>query len=165
LWFGKTRSAHLDEPVVRQNGVGVHERELLAFGTSTASHNAVAFLKTIPARWLIIGAIIAGTSPLHIAAQPQRPTKVVRATTVNRTADGHPDLQGVWANSTITRLERPKDLGDNEFFTKRRLQHLKRTSSCIPEPPSASLKIGPPANSMNATFRQARRSCLIAGRR
>jgi hypothetical protein len=26
-----------------------------------------------------------------------------------RTADGHPDLQGVWTNVTLTKLERPKD--------------------------------------------------------
>jgi hypothetical protein len=29
--------------------------------------------------------------------------------TVPRTTDGHPDLQGVWTNVTLTRLERPKD--------------------------------------------------------
>jgi hypothetical protein len=31
---------------------------------------------------------------------------------VPRTADGHPDLQGVWTNATITPLERPKEFGD-----------------------------------------------------
>ncbi|MBL8269112.1 hypothetical protein [Steroidobacter sp.] len=29
-----------------------------------------------------------------------------------RTADGHPDLQGVWTNATITPLERPKEFGE-----------------------------------------------------
>ena len=33
-----------------------------------------------------------------------------------RTPDGHPDLQGVWDNSTLTPLERPADLLDQEFF-------------------------------------------------
>jgi hypothetical protein len=34
-----------------------------------------------------------------------------------RTADGHPDLQGVFTNATVTPFERPKDLGAKEFFT------------------------------------------------
>ena len=35
-----------------------------------------------------------------------------------RTPDGHPDLQGVWTNATITPLERPRELGAKEFFTE-----------------------------------------------
>ena len=34
-----------------------------------------------------------------------------------RTPDGHPDLQGVWTNVTITPLERPANLAGKEFFT------------------------------------------------
>jgi hypothetical protein len=34
-----------------------------------------------------------------------------------RTADGQPDLQGIWDYRTITPLERPKDLGTKAFFT------------------------------------------------
>ena len=34
-----------------------------------------------------------------------------------KTADGQPDLQGVWNNATITTLERPPELGSKEFFT------------------------------------------------
>jgi hypothetical protein len=37
--------------------------------------------------------------------------------TVPRLADGHPDLQGIWTNKTITPFERSKDLGNKEFFT------------------------------------------------
>lgn len=35
-----------------------------------------------------------------------------------RTADGVPDLQGVYTNSSPVPLERPKELGSKEFFTK-----------------------------------------------
>jgi len=34
-----------------------------------------------------------------------------------RTADGQPDLQGVWTNATITPFERPDTLRDREFLT------------------------------------------------
>src|SRR6267142_3299922 len=37
--------------------------------------------------------------------------------TVPRTLDGKPDLQGVWDFRTITPLERPRELGDKAFFT------------------------------------------------
>ncbi len=36
---------------------------------------------------------------------------------VPRTIDGHPDLQGVWENNTITPVERPDVFGDKEFLT------------------------------------------------
>ena len=38
--------------------------------------------------------------------------------TPSRTRDGHPDLQGIWTNATITPLERPRELGAKEFFTE-----------------------------------------------
>ena len=36
---------------------------------------------------------------------------------VGRTADGHPDLQGIWTNVSITPLERPRNLAAKAFFT------------------------------------------------
>ena len=35
-----------------------------------------------------------------------------------RTADGHPDLQGIWTNATLTPLQRPADLASKPFFTE-----------------------------------------------
>jgi hypothetical protein len=35
-----------------------------------------------------------------------------------RTPDGHPDLQGIWDNSAVTPLERPKEFAAQEFFTE-----------------------------------------------
>jgi predicted amidohydrolase YtcJ len=40
------------------------------------------------------------------------------APNVPRTPDGHPDLQGIWTNSTLTPLERPADLAAKAFFTR-----------------------------------------------
>jgi hypothetical protein len=34
-----------------------------------------------------------------------------------RAPAGHPDLQGLWSNETLTPLERPRDLASKEFFT------------------------------------------------
>src|SRR5271154_278013 len=35
-----------------------------------------------------------------------------------RTADGQPDLEGVWTNSTLTPLERPAEFAGKEFLTE-----------------------------------------------
>ena len=34
-----------------------------------------------------------------------------------RTADGHPDLQGIWTSATITPLERPDEFGGRRALT------------------------------------------------
>jgi hypothetical protein len=43
-----------------------------------------------------------------------------------RTPDGHPDLQGVWTNNTVTPLERPKELAAKEFYTEAELKELAK---------------------------------------
>lgn len=43
-----------------------------------------------------------------------------------RTIDGHPDLQGVWENNTITPVERPEVFGDKQFLTDGDVEFLKR---------------------------------------
>src|SRR5690242_15222180 len=63
----------------------------------------------------------------HLVAQTQSaanaaPPKAASATknwSTPRTPDGQPDLQGIWSNATLTPLERPRDLGDKQFFTEK----------------------------------------------
>jgi hypothetical protein len=43
-----------------------------------------------------------------------------------RTIDGHPDLQGVWENNTITPVERPDVFGDKEVLTDEDVAFLER---------------------------------------
>jgi hypothetical protein len=43
-----------------------------------------------------------------------------------RTSDGHPDLQGVWANDTVTMLERPSRFGDKEVFSEQEAIEYER---------------------------------------
>ena len=45
------------------------------------------------------------------------PTHAQSARHVPRTPDGHPDLQGIWTNATLTRLERPGDLAGKATLT------------------------------------------------
>jgi hypothetical protein len=74
---------------------------------------------------MLLGALtVAGEGVSGLSTQGpghRRPTprKTTRPSPAPRTPDGHPDLQGTWANSTITPLERPKALADKAFFTKK----------------------------------------------
>ena len=47
---------------------------------------------------------------------------------VPRTPWGHPDLQGLWDHRTITPLERPEQLGDQEFFTEEEAASLEQAA-------------------------------------
>ncbi len=64
-----------------------------------------------------LAAAIVLLAPAPVAGQAN--AKVAAKTwTAARTADGQPDLQGLWTNATITPFERPKDLAGKEFFTE-----------------------------------------------
>ncbi|MCY3970838.1 MAG: hypothetical protein OXG74_12950 [Acidobacteria bacterium] len=61
---------------------------------------------------------------------------------VPRTADGHPDLQGIWANNSATPLERPKAFGEKATLTDEELADLKRRLDEIREGSQAGDLLG-----------------------
>jgi hypothetical protein len=48
------------------------------------------------------------------------------AWTPSHTPDGQPDLEGIWNNSTITPLQRPRELAGKEFFTEQEAAEYQR---------------------------------------
>jgi hypothetical protein len=69
---------------------------------------------SIAMKVLALGAV-ALVSSGAVAAESQAVSQSVRkgaSYKAPRTPDGHPDLQGIWTNATLTPVERPKMLGD-----------------------------------------------------
>src|SRR5579871_2986692 len=44
------------------------------------------------------------------------------------TPDGHPDLQGIWTNATLTPLERPASLANKEFLSEQEAADFARSA-------------------------------------
>jgi hypothetical protein len=85
-------------------------------------------------RNVLVALVAAGSlAAVSLAAQgPSGETKTGSAGgastwKVPRTPDGHPDLQGVWANNGVTPMERPKQWKDKPSLTDAELQELKAT--------------------------------------
>jgi hypothetical protein len=53
------------------------------------------------------------------SARTAKSTATKKNWTPPRTADGQPDLQGIWTNVTITPLERPLEFAGKEFLTEK----------------------------------------------
>jgi hypothetical protein len=70
---------------------------------------------------LVIGMTVVFVTSVVQAQAPAASGKPAKRTAgktaVPRTADGQPDLQGVWSFATVTPMERPKELGEKVVLT------------------------------------------------
>ena len=73
--------------------------------------------------WVVPAPLVAQRSD---TAKPETPAKPWK---LSRTADGQPDLQGFWTNTTYVPLERPKNV-TKEFYTKEEVaENIKRAAA------------------------------------
>ena len=79
--------------------------------------------------WVVPAPLVAQRSD---TAKPETPAKPWK---LSRTADGQPDLQGFWTNTTYVPLERPKNV-TKAFYTKEEVaENIKRAAAIEEEQP------------------------------
>ncbi|PYS02293.1 MAG: hypothetical protein DMG16_09585 [Acidobacteria bacterium] len=70
---------------------------------------------------LLVPGFVSGQAP----TAPAKAKVPAKAWTLSHTADGQPDLQGYWTNTTYTPLQRPNNI-NKDFFTKEELEEVIR---------------------------------------
>ncbi len=77
----------------------------------------------------VAATVVAVVSLLPAPVMGQAPTAAAAAWTPPRTPWGHPDLQGIWTNETITPFERPSELQGKPFLTAEEASRLEQQTA------------------------------------
>src|SRR5215210_7315995 len=77
---------------------------------SLARFMVLAFMAVAGSLWSVSLAGQSQATPASLKKTTTKPRSAPRA------ADGRPDLQGTWANSTLTPLQRPKGFEDRPYY-------------------------------------------------
>ena len=95
---------------------------------------------------LTLAAVVAGAASMagQAPAAPAGPgrTHPIDAWTPVLGPDGHPDLQGVWLNSSATPLERPKALEGRPSLTDEEVAELRRRADRLFKNPNVDFAAG-----------------------
>jgi hypothetical protein len=75
--------------------------------------------------------IVAGLTLAMTVSLAGQSGKSAGGYTVPRTPDGHPDLQGVWANNNMTPLERPKIFGLRTTMTDAEFEMVQKNAKAM----------------------------------
>ena len=88
-------------------------------------------------RWsvgvLVACGLAAGAVSVGAQSAAARATAAKGAWVAGRTADGHPDFHGVWANNSVTPLQRPRQWEGKERLTDAEIAQLQRFAAKITE--------------------------------
>jgi hypothetical protein len=77
--------------------------------------------------------VAAGAVALAAQAVASRASPAPREWVLERTPEGHPDFQGVWANNTVTPLQRPKQWETKTRLTDAEIADLQKFAAQIVE--------------------------------
>ena len=111
---------------------------------------------------LLVAIAIAASGQVNAAAK----TSAANTWETPRTADGQPDLQGVWTNATNIPMERPKELGAREFYAEEEMasfadKGFRGDRNPLPEAHYDMSQFG--IDPTQARFAPNRRTSLIIG--